>query len=427
MEDYNSWWVGEYHPKYLEWKNADIRWMPSIVQCFKINSFALNFIIGPRQIGKTTAIAIFIHEKLLKSFHPMAIFYYACDELSDYRELGEVIDNYLNYRNSIHLKRSIIFLDEITFVEEWWRALKARIDSGKLRNDVIYISGSASIELMAGKERFPGRRGSGQDYYILPLTFNEYVKFLCNIPVKDFELNINNLNKIIKTNKIFQNRLITAFQDYLKIGGFPRSIREFLKYGRIIEANKIYLDWLKSDILKAKKSQKLVKEILSYIIRARLSPISWNSITKEVSASSPNTIREYVEFLENLFVLKIQPYIDPNGKIVYRKRKKIHIIDPFLYDVIARYTREETYEEQKVESIVATHIARLYDIYYWKNSSEIDIVIRTNTKLQGFEVKWSIKPQTRRYPINTIILNKEEIPLFLAAIKWEKRQYLKKI
>ena len=418
MEEYNPWWYGEEHPKYIEWKESEIKWIPGIVKKFNMEPFSLNFVIGPRQIGKTTSIAIFVHEVLLNKFDPRAIFYFPCDELTDFKELGEVLDNYLNYRGSLGIKSSIIFLDEITFVEDWWRAIKLRIDTGRFRNDVIYILGSASIDLIAGKERFPGRRGHGVDYYVLPLSFNEYVKFLHRIPIREYEFDINKIDEILNANRIFKDGLSNIFRAYLKTGGFPLAIKEFYKYGRVIEAEKAYIDWLRSDVLKAGKSEKILKEILSYVIRARLTPISWNGIAKETGIGSPHTVRSYIELLKQLFVIKVQSFIDARGNVLYRKNKKIHITDPFLYNAISRYVREKTYEEQIVESIVAIHLARLYEIYYWKNASEIDTVIKTNKDLYGFEVKWRVKIPRKRVPIKTIILDKEIIPLFLASTKW---------
>lgn len=71
-------------------------------------------------------IKILIYD-LIKYRDPRPIFY-SCDEVADYRELGEIIDNYQSARKEWGIKSSIIFLDEITFVNEWYRAIKSRID-----------------------------------------------------------------------------------------------------------------------------------------------------------------------------------------------------------------------------------------------------------------------------------------------------------
>ncbi len=418
MERYNPWWINEPDPIYEEWKSYRVKWIPRVINEFTFKPFSLHFLIGPRQVGKTTAIKILIH-KLLEKWDSKAIFYYSCDEVSDYIELGEIIDNYISYRNSWNIKSSIIILDEITFVNEWYRALKSRIDMGLFKNDILIIAGSASIELIAGKERFPGRRGYGKDIIMLPISFNEYINYFTKIVLKESNLlDLNELNKCIEANRVYSEVLMEYFKKYLVSGGFPISIRELFEYGRISYlSEKIYLDWIKSDIIKANKNEYYIRELISYILEAGASPLSWYTIAKNTSISSPHTVRNYIEFLEKLFIIKIAYWISPEGRVNYRKNKKIFIIDPFLMRVFSNYTKTEILESMIIESVVASHISRFTEIYYWKNKGEVDIVTKIDSKPIGFEVKWRVKPRIGRRPIKTMLLDKEVIPIFLASLK----------
>ncbi len=47
----------------------------------------------------------------------------------------------------------------------------------------------------------------------------------------------------------------------------------------------------------------------------------------------------------------------------------------------------EVLDETLVESPVAMHIAKLDDIYYWGDGTEVDVVLRRKGKLMSFEVK----------------------------------------
>lgn len=122
-------------------------------------------------------------EKLLPKRNPKSVFYFSCEELTSFRELGEVIDEYISFRNTYNISSSYIILDEITFVEDWYRAIKLRIDQGVFKNDVIVVSGSASLEILKQNEYFPGRRGKGKDIVFYPLGFPDYVRSLKNIDV----------------------------------------------------------------------------------------------------------------------------------------------------------------------------------------------------------------------------------------------------
>jgi len=75
-------------------------------------------------------------------------------------------------------RTSYIFLDGITFPREWYRAIKYRIDSGDLENDVLVLTGSWSMFIRGEVESFPGRRGKGRDVIFHPLSFREFLKVM---------------------------------------------------------------------------------------------------------------------------------------------------------------------------------------------------------------------------------------------------------
>ena len=145
MERYNPWWVGDQDEIYETWLERDVRWIPDIINKISLKPYALHFLVGPRQVGKTTALKIFIHNLIERGTNPKSIFYYSCDEIIDFRDLGEILDTYLSSRRHWNIRSSIIVLDEITYVEDWWRALKSRIDQGVFKKDIIVVSGSVGI------------------------------------------------------------------------------------------------------------------------------------------------------------------------------------------------------------------------------------------------------------------------------------------
>jgi predicted AAA+ superfamily ATPase len=417
MESQNPWWYGEKDRKYEEWEQSPIKWIPPILRTFDFKPFSLNFLVGPRQVGKTTALKVYIHKFLLPKKDPKSIFYFSCEELTNFKELGEILDNYLAFREANKIESSFIILDEITFVEEWHRAIKVRIDKGLFKSDVIIISGSASLEILKEKEYFPGRRGNGKDIKFYPLSFADYIFCLKNLEtVKE---NIENVEKTMVANKIHSSILLQLFHNYLSTGGFPLPIVEFFSRGEIsYDTRKIYIDWLKNDFRKLKRNESYMKEILAYIINSQATPVSWLNISRETSIASPHTTQAYVENLKNLFVVEILNFLSPDSKILFRKNKKIHVIDPFLYKTICEFVKAEVNEPTLLEAIVATHLARKYETFYWKNKSEVDVVVKLGKKQIGIEIKrvgrtWR-KP---RHLEKAFLLTKDEIPIFLASLE----------
>ena len=86
------------------------------------------------------------------------------------------------------------------------------------------------------------------------------------------------------------------------------------------------------------------------------------------------------------------------------------------------YAHVEVLEEHTVESVVAAHFHRNYPTYYWKGTSELDVIAEIDSHLYGFEVKWGPKSWKKpRAFSHVFLLTKETIPLFLASIKWNYR------
>mgnify|MGYP001626390211 CR=1 FL=1 len=118
--------------------------------------FSLNFIVGPRQVGKTTAVALLIKRLLESGVDPRSIFYFSCDRLADYRGLDEVLRDYLRIRSGIGISTSYVFLDEVTYPREWYGAIKGLIESGVFRSGVLVLTGSLSMSAKREIEVFPG-------------------------------------------------------------------------------------------------------------------------------------------------------------------------------------------------------------------------------------------------------------------------------
>jgi len=97
-------------------------------------------IIGPRQVGKTTYLKLSILDLLEKGINPRNVMYFSCDLLRNYREIIEVIRTF----ERLSMGEKYVFLDEVTFVSEWERAIKFFLDSPLSRNINLYVTGSTS-------------------------------------------------------------------------------------------------------------------------------------------------------------------------------------------------------------------------------------------------------------------------------------------
>ena len=130
----------------------------------------------------------------------------------------------------------------------------------------------------------------------------------------------------------------------------------------------------------------------------------------------------YAEVLDDLLLTVELELIGQDSKVMHRKNRKIHFSDPFVYNVLSSYARVELDQAAVVEGTVASHLARKYESYYWRNGSEVDIIALVHStknynEQYGFEVKWGFKEGTKpRHIKHYLSLNKKTIPAFLASL-----------
>jgi hypothetical protein len=428
----NVWWKGkEYLEKededYKKWKSRKVRWIPELIEKIHLDPFSLHFILGPRQVGKTTLIKLLI-KKILEEGgvrEPKAIFYFRCDELKDYKELKEILDAYLELRKSMGINNSYIFLDEITFPKEWFRTIKGLIDDGVFKKDVLVLTGSTSLEIKKETEYFPGRRGKGKNFFLFPLSFREFVKvknkkLFEKLPPEKLK---NFKDKEIKEKAVkampYIKELNEMLKNYFEIGGFPLAINSFSEFGHVTEeVLQTYISWIINDITKVGRSSETAREIIKVLLTKIPSTISWESIAKEITIKSPKTVNFYTKMLKNMFVLNISYHLEPNKMLIeFAKNKKIHFSDPLFYKIFEEWCIVKISEKENkiAENCLASHLSRSQEVFYWKNNTEIDCVIRKDNSLTGFEVKFGKRAEPKKIFIGKIkevyVLSKNDFDL----------------
>ena len=384
LRDLNPWWT------YEEWEDRDknlldynslkLKWTPKWIYEISLEPFSLNFVLGLRQVGKTTGLKLLIR-KLVKDAENVV--YVDCDIFPDFESLRETVDEYLDAVESDQTK--YIFLDEVTSVAEWWKAVKYLIDVGKLEDCVVTVTGSSSLRVRRDLELFPGRTGFGRIVEVLPLNFKEFVEV-----------------HGVRNYKLEYDRVLELFKRYLEVGGFPLTINGF--------SSAHILNAILGEVVRFGKSLEIAKETFASLISKMPSALSFRTIAQDTSGYSYKTIQDYLEFFKNLYLLDFA-YLKHGSKVLYRKERKVFFRDPLLLNVFSSWSNTPYLYSALVENVVQEHLYRKFgEIYYYRNSYEIDC-IANDLKV---EVKAG-KPH-RRYPKNVLVLNEEEIPKFLIEL-----------
>jgi Predicted ATPase (AAA+ superfamily) len=181
-----------------------------------------------------------------------------------------------------------------------------------------------------------------------------------------------------------------------------------------------------SDVNRLRRSETFLKLTVRGIMERTASEFSYHTLSRSFGVGTIKTAISYVELLERLHLLKVVEQVDLEGNVMPRKEKKFYFIDPFIYRAFAFWTSARLPDESGlVESIVLTHLSRIYNVHYTKARGEVDAVVEDGEPI-GFEVKFGRVKHERRilgrmkkiYILSKDMLGDNVIPvsLFLAML-----------
>lgn len=441
----NPWWSNrsaiDADPKIMDFEQAKIKWVPRIVKYIPLDRDVVCSVRGPRQVGKTTMIKLIVRDHLRKQdFVPSNLFYYACDQVPSAEQLTDIINSYLDWSARLGQGRKLIFLDEISSVKEWQKAIKSVIDQRSNRNMTILISGSHSVDIKHSVERLPGRTGeqTGQSTHkiLLPMKFAEYVENVHpEIYAKPKELGLDrhgvrskeflslmagNMPASAEALRPLIPKLSGALEEYLIHGGMMPALNQFKKENRIpASIYELYVRSLLGDVAKVGRQERIARQIIGSLLKKMGSCISWNSIAKDSEISSPLTAQQYAELLEAMFVLDIFFQVDINsGQPKPRSEKKAYVPNPFIFHALRGWAinpagdyfqasidflNSDKDKSFLLEAVLGDHLARAAynlkpsDVYeassrvfffHTKKREEADFVLKHDGVLYPFELKY---------------------------------------
>jgi len=446
LGDQNPWWKDERliesDSSIVAWEKSAFKWDPRLSKVMQWNIDIIYCVRGPRQVGKTTLVKLKIRDLLGNGVQGRRIFYWACDMVESYEKLAAIIEEYIRYARRFSQDRLFIFLDEISSVKDWQRGIKYLYDKGRLKNCLILLTGSHSIDLVKATETLAGRRGEVEklpygnpDKILLPMKFSEYVESR-NAELRKVILDLNILSILRRKQMLstlaqgkfseefeelmlYKKELEGLFDDYLLTGGVPRAIDSYISKGLIPEGvYSIYTDLFLRDIRRWGGNDIYVKQILQKIVQTLSSTISWNLLKEDTEIATHDTAKFYVDILKNSFVISYIYHLNlSKGMPFFRMDKKIHFQDPFLFHALRswilsgirpfekaiEYLEQPSEKSKLVESVVCNHLIRfLFNIeptssfdysnslFYWKSKKgrEVDFVIKFEGGFLPIELKY---------------------------------------
>jgi len=433
LSRYNQWWkLGR---NFAEYDN-DLRTIRFLIGRHKHEFGVGNVYIirGPRRAGKSVYIKLSIAELMEGNVEPKCILYLPCDRLSSRRELHRLLREFIRF--NAESDRIFIFLDEVTYLPDWFLVIKDLAEDPVIDKVCIVATGSSPISLKEASERLPGRRVEGNEFWLMPISFRE---FIMNVPKKKLPIpedKIEELRKILRGIRFdfekpnlsplakllaWHDELESLFELYLRIGGTPEFIVEYLTEKKVdAKYMEMLVRFVLGEISKAKKSENIALGILRYLTDNLMQRVDYRKIATSIDAHHM-TVRDIIETLQRALIIFQMNYLDiATRKFLPRKQKKFAFSDISLVLALRSYIYGLTWEDlvweiEKIKPhlvenlITSTAIISIHEPYrkewwtrigyYYTEKYEIDLVLLSKTEVQSYEVKYAEKAEATRAKI----------------------------
>src|SRR3989338_4178949 len=442
LNRYNPWWDNKPIPdsKTSSFKRGDFYMIKK-----NLNKNEIDSIFGPRRVGKTVLIHQIIQELLYSGVDPKRILYLSVDEVELNRggaELRHVLETYSKFILKLPFEdlneTHYLFLDEIQELKDWEKILKNWYDLGyKLK---FVISGSSSIWISKGTEE--SLLGRIKTSVMMPLKFSEVLRYRNILPDEFSEERKKVFDAIMES---VQKKNVSALKHeldrlygimsakrevielelnrYLIVGGYPEFLEE-KEYSKIGEAirDKIKLIFFKDIVRYFKiRNPKVLEDLFKLLAKSSGTNFNINKTAKVLDIQRP-TLKDYLKYLTKAYLIKSSEFYSQSRKARIRKQDKIYVLDAGIRNAVVDYLDDNLSKDFTelgivAESIIFDHLIRLKfniepgpepEIFYWKNSKEIDFVLPIKRKLIPIESKYRSKiPKESIEAINGFIKEKD--------------------
>ena len=278
-----------------------------------------------------------------------------------------------------------IMLDEVQMLQEFEEVLNSLLH---IRNADIYVTGSNSKFL--SKDVITEFRGRGDEIHIYPLTFKEFME-------------------------AYDGDMYRGWAEYVVYGGLPLTVTMKTEEQKISYLTNLFKETYLKDIIERhhiEKKQELedLVNILASAIGSFTNPPKIEAIFKSAiqSTISLNTIRQYIEHLEDAFIInkanrynvKGRKYIGTplkyyfedvglrNARLGFRQVEETHLMENIIYNELR--SRGYTVDVGVVEKRGTDENGKEY-----KNQLEIDFVANLGSKRYYIQSAFSMPTEEK--------------------------------
>ena len=306
-------------------------------------------------------------------------------------------DNILDYIESLieDDEQYYIVLDEVQMLQEFEEVLNSLLH---VRNADIYVTGSNSKFL--SKDVITEFRGRGDEIHLYPLTFKEFMQ-------------------------AYDGDIYHGWAEYIVYGGLPLTVTMKTEDQKINYLTNLFKETYLKDIVERNQIEKTQEledliNILASAIGSLTNPPKIEATFRSTIQSkiSLNTIRQYIEYLEEAFIInkanrynvKGRKYIGTplkyyfedvglrNARLGFRQIEETHLMENIIYNELR--SRGYTVDVGVVEKRGTDETGKEY-----KKQLEIDFVANLGSKRYYIQSAFSIPTEEKLIQEKTSLEN----------------------
>ena len=362
----------------------------------RMNNGMIKVVTGIRRCGKSYLIfTIFKNYLLEQGVDENHIISIELDQRKDkkYRNPDIILD-FIESR-IVDDEQYYVLLDEVQLLEEFEEVLNSLLH---INNVDVYVTGSNSKFL--SKDVITEFRGRGDEIHIYPLTFKEFMQ-------------------------VYEGDVYHGWAEYVIYGGLPLTVTMKTEEQKINYLTKLFEETYLIDIIerhRIDKTQELedLVNILASAIGSLTNVPKIEATFRSVVQSniSGNTIRQYIEYLEDAFVInkanrynvKGRKYIGTplkyyfedvglrNARLGFRQIEETHIMENIVYNELR--SRGYSVDVGVVEKRGINHEGKTERTYL-----EIDFVANLGSKRYYIQSAFSMSTEEKRLQEKASLIN----------------------
>lgn len=315
------------------------RTLTSLLRRHHFPTKKMAFVVGPRQVGKTTVARHLLEERASDDL------YRNWDDLEWRRDISKNPYGFVDRYRPRSEQKPLAVLDEIHKFPRWKSYLKGLWDTRKDRIDLL-VTGSGRLDVFQkGGDSLLGRY---HQYRLHPLSLKEVLDPTGPEPSYHPDQTLDLLKALPPPTQ--ENR--KNFEDLLQWGGFPHPfLTKDKNQWRLWQKERRQL-LIREDLRDLSRIQLLshIEELAELLVPRAANLVSYNSLREDLQVAL-DSVRLWMGYLERLYYFYlVRPY---SKKVVRALRREPKL---YLWD-----WSEISEEGARFENLVASHLLKWCD------------------------------------------------------------------